>query len=119
MKFRDRFRKALFAFFKEEILKEVQVPQDQLGLIHNKEIIRTSNIPVQTLEYTIQLDSSEHTPFKFGEPADFVFNRAAAKAHKELFDELIRHVTVDSRALLDPSIYGRREIRFSVLVGKP
>lgn len=116
MKLKDRFRKGLFAFFKEEILEAVTPPAHSLGDSIERNCIVERKIPYM-IATTLDIDE-ERDIRAYGVPANIIFEKRIGQAREKLFEEFVKFVDVDSADLLRPDLYGRRRVRLSIFVGK-
>ncbi len=112
MNFKERFRKALFAFFKEEILKEA-APQGpfEIQTIHHSQL--------KFHELRMEWRIAEEREFKhIGRPIEFIYEGALNDARKRLFEQVMQYVQVDERTVLDPQLYDGRIFRATVFVAE-
>lgn len=117
MNLKQRFKQALFSFFKEEIMK-VFVPPNSAPHFTG-EVFRakdtTIDVELRRIGCVIDLGSEVNR----GEIDPFVYERACDKMRKELFNEFIKWVQIDAQVLLDPQYYHKRRIVFNAWVGVP
>lgn len=116
-KLKMKFKRALFAFFKEEILTAVKysykpneailVPSAPIERIFNGRTIYAEILLEDRFDERMQESPAES------------YHKAITKARKCLFDEFCKYVKVDEVSVVDPRIYGDRIIRIYVNVQKP
>lgn len=106
MKFKIRFKKALFAFFKDEILKSVGAD------VENKVEVR--NVKYNLIEISTQILLDEKISAM---PSMIVYEEALEKARQELFEKIMNYVIIDNHSVMDQYIYPHRKIRISLLLG--
>ncbi len=107
-KIKLKFKRALFAFFKEEILNTVgyQKPFKQVEIKH-------SYLNVQELRADIILNNDP----TLGKPLLFEFEEAVYRAKEELFKESLKYCVVDSHSIFNPDIYNKTAIKVSLFIG--
>lgn len=116
MKFKERFKKALFAFFKTEILEAVEARKIQgVQYIPPMGKVIETRLPYQ-LACMIDFDE-ERDPIGRNIPMEVLMERKIENARQELFKEFVKHVEVESSFLV-PNFSRRREIRLSIYIGK-
>ena len=110
---KQRFKKAIFAFFKDEILKEFSVNNkypEFTGKVY-KQVDSTIKVELRQIGCTIDLDMDGQIP------TDSFYEQACNKARKELFNEFIKWITIEGVVVLDPQYYHKRKIIFNAWVG--
>ena len=119
MTLKHRIRKALFAFFKEEILEAVG-SKDSLIFQPGAEIVRVDNKRVDFQELTFELGfDDDRISERYGpQSVEMVLEKQLEKAKKDMFEEVLRYIHTDSQQLFERGLYGRRRIRLSLWVGK-
>lgn len=108
-KLKARFKRALFAFFKDEILSSI-------GRIESKEIYDEKGIKMTLLQKEIVLNEREI--YEKGALIGEIYEVAMRKAKNELITEAIKFIQVDEKSLLDENVFWNRKIRISLFVGK-
>lgn len=101
---KKRFKKAVFAFFKDEILESFE----------SKESVTVETI-THTMEY-VELKSvidltERHNP----DPMEY--ERSLEQMRRALFDESMKHLIVNTRELFDYDSFGCRRIQASLFIG--
>lgn len=109
-KLKSRFKKALFAFFKDEILNSV----GYTGAIQQVQIV-TKELKFTEIKSEILLD--ERDSQRYGEPIGIVYEKALENAKRRLFEESLKFIQVDEKSIMDSHIYPHRAIRVSLFVG--
>ena len=109
MKLRKRFKKALFAFFKDEIMDAVGYS----GTISHA-VIKEANI----IELKAEIILDRSTQKNLSIPIDIAYEYALSDAKKKLFEEAMKFIVIDSNSVFDPIVYPHRAIRLSLFVGK-
>lgn len=106
MNLRLRFKKALFAFFKEEILEAVG---------HNPKVQIVEHVSggmrVRELKSEILIEGYPTMDIK---P---VYEKALDKAKQELFNSVMDFIKIDHHSVIDSHTYPHRAIRLSLFVG--
>jgi len=99
-----RFKKALFAFFKDEILNSVSPnPNCALGEIE----YTTSGIDFKKISCEIQVKADHPGAYEY----------ELQEARFKLTEEALKHVKVDRDSVFDPYISGTRRIKCSLFIG--
>ena len=111
MKIKERFKKALFAFFKDEILKNVGYNGDVRHVTVSENCVRFTEIKAEIL-----FDDKDEQ-VRYGLPAGYMYEKALEKARKTLFEESMKYVVIDKHSILDERVYPHRAIRISLFVG--
>ena len=107
---KQRFKKALFAFFKTEILETFGAGAPVVNTIVE------TRLP-HRIGCSIRFDE-ERDSFDRNMPLEFAMERKIEHAKKELFKEFVKHVEVEIYPLIEPE-YGRRvEILLSCFIGR-
>ncbi len=114
MKIKNRFRKALFSFFKEEILESVKpepiIPYSDVGV--SRYGPRTMDLTKLSASINLGDQESMH------EPAHVQYERQLDSLRKELFKKAMEFCHVEERSVTDPYLYDSREIIVNLYVGK-
>jgi len=110
MKLKSRFKKALFAFFKEEILSSVGYNQPMQTIQHICKEMRMTEIRSEILLSDV---GSE----RYGLPANVVYEKSLEEARRRLFEESMKFIQIDEKSVIDPHIYPTRAIKVSLFVG--
>jgi len=105
-KLKARFKKALFAFFKDEILNAVGYN----GTIQKLQIV-TKELEFSEIKAEILLEE------RYGEPIVIVYERALESAKRRLFEESMKFIHIDESSIMDSHVYPHRAIRVSLYVG--
>ncbi|SUJ26421.1 Uncharacterised protein [Sphingobacterium spiritivorum] len=116
-KLKMKFKRALFAFFKEEILKAVkyQYKPNDVVIVPSTPVERIFNGTKICAEILLEDKFVDTLYVSHAE----LYQQALLKARKGLFDEFCKYVKVDERSIVDPRICGDRIIRLYVNVQKP
>jgi len=108
-KLKLRFKRALFAFFKEDILKEVGYKRP-LRTVE----IKSEFLNVKELKSVILIDNIRMS----NDPIEsFSYHNAVERAKKELFKECLKYIIVDSQSVMNPEIYNATAIKVSLFIG--
>ena len=120
MTLKQRYRKALFAFFKEEILEAVKSKDMPLTFQPSAELIKVDNKRIDFQELTCELNfDDDRVSDRYGsQSVQMVLEKQLEKVKKDMFEEVIKYIHTDSRELFERGLYGRRKIRLSLWVGK-
>jgi hypothetical protein len=110
MKLKSRFKKALFAFFKEEILSSVGYNQPMQVVQHVCKEMRMTEIRSEIL-----LDDRDNQ--RYGVPANVIYEKSLDEARRRLFEESMKFIQIDEKSVIDPHIYPTRAIKVSLFVG--
>jgi hypothetical protein len=110
MKLKSRFKKALFAFFKEEILSSVGYNQPMQTIQHICKEMRMTEIRSEIL-------LSDRDSERYGMPANVVYEKSLEEARRMLFEESMKFIQIDEKSVIDPHIYPTRAIKVSLFVG--
>ncbi len=109
-KLKQRFKKALFAFFKDEILSSVGYMGEVSTYKYNTRDIRFTEIKSE-----IMFD--ERSEQRYNKPIGHIYEMALDEARKRLFEESMKYIQIDERSVMDRGIYNHRAIRISLLIG--
>lgn len=105
-KLKEKFKRAIFAFFKEEILNAVEARPFPVREIN------ISPLNLKKLETQIIFDDD------FGmTPVPILYHQAVQKARHELFEESLKYIEVDANSVISEKFYPKRCIRVSMYVG--
>lgn len=117
-KLKMKFKRALFAFFKEEILSIVKFnpKASDVLIVPPPPIDRHFN--GTTIFADILLNDRRDYDDRIKSPAEH-YENALEKARKALFKEFIKYIKVDDYNIVDPQIYGARKITLAIKVQKP
>lgn len=105
-KIKLRFKKALFAFFKDEILDLVGYNKD----IHQVQLI-TKELKFTEIKSEIVLDGID------SQPIGLVYEKSLEKAKRKLFEESMKFIQIDESSIMDSHIYPHRVIKVSLFIG--
>lgn len=112
-----KFKRALFAFFREEILSTVKFnPKASEVLIVPPPPDRFFN--GTTIFADILLEDRRQYDERMKSPAEH-YQSALEQARKALFKEFTKYIKVDDYSIVDPQIYGDRKITLTIRVQKP
>lgn len=113
MKMKERFKNALFAFFKEEIDAEVRKKILCLEKEHRKFFIKEENVKLIEISDKIIIKNNEHIPFGY----DYL--QKLDKVKKRIFDIVMEHAIIDTESVLGSYQVPLdcREIKITLLVG--
>jgi hypothetical protein len=109
-KLKLKFKRALFAFFKEEILNSVGYS----GNIQKVEIV-TKELKLTEIKAEILLNVTEKYPHN--EPIGIVYEKALERAKEKLFNESMKFIQIENKSIMDSHIYPHRVIRVSLFIG--
>lgn len=112
-----RFKRTLFAFFKEEILSVLNydTKQTQKKIEYRSELLSFTRIDEYIIldENRMSIDS-----IRYGVPQSVLYKDALENCKKRLFDSSMEFIKVDESSVMDSSIYEGRKIRVSLFLGK-
>jgi len=118
MKLGKRLKKALFAFFKDEILQAVKA---NIHPISHHQII-AHQMEILEIKSSIVLSDDKHNNGnldKYSIPIALKYDRALQECKARLFEEVMNHAKIDERNLLDRNIYDTLSIDVSLYIGIP
>lgn len=110
MTLKQRFKKALFAFFKTEILESVGAKSPA---IHT--VVET-RLPYR-IAFSIRFDEEKDWHNR-NMPLEVAVERSIEKAKEELFKEFVKHLEIEIHPLWEPTHRRRVEILLSCFIGK-
>jgi septum formation topological specificity factor MinE len=99
MKLKRRFKKALFAFFKDEIINSVDFDE-------KSERIKSEIV----IEESRQMNNM---------PFEYVYEEALNKCKHDLFQKVMKHIQIDNQSVMETNLYrnNTRAIRVSLFIG--
>ena len=106
-KLKLRFKKALFVFFKEEILEAVG---------YQREIHVNISKEFHIAEIKSQIIIDDRESYLSHIPPTVLYEKALEKAKKELFEQSMKFIKVDESSIVDQNIYGHRAIKVKLMV---
>ena len=106
---KNRFKKALFAFFKDEILDAVKY--NPLGNYETQVTVVSKTLNFEELK--CEIATSDRMS---GDPR--AYENSLREARAALIDKAMEFIKVDEQSVFDPNIYDERRIRCSLFVGK-
>jgi hypothetical protein len=106
---KNRFKKALFAFFKDEILDAVKY--NPLGNYETQVTVVSKTLNFEELKCEIAVSDRMN-----GDPR--AYENSLREARTALIDKAMEFIQVDEQSVFDPNIYDERRIRCSLFVGK-
>jgi hypothetical protein len=112
MKLKDRFKKAVFNFFKQEIMEQVGYFEP----FRHTEVVNKEYV-FQKVEAEIRLSSSQQ--YLTEEPLDSLYARAVEECKSRLFEECMKYAQIDVASVLKHSPYRDKAIRVTLYVGQP
>jgi len=112
MKLKNRFKKALFAFFKDEIMNSVGYN----GATEHVQFV-SKDIKMTEIKSEILIDNTNHQ-IRHGEPTGIVYERALEECKRKLFEESMKFIQIDEKSIMDSHIYHGRAIRVSLFLGQ-
>jgi septum formation topological specificity factor MinE len=104
MKLKRRFKKALFAFFKDEIINSVDFDE-------KSERIKSERIKSEiVIEESRQMNNM---------PFEYVYEEALNKCKHDLFQKVMKHIQIDNQSVMETNLYrnNTRAIRVSLFIG--
>jgi hypothetical protein len=107
MELKSRFKKALFAFFKDEILSSVGYNKPMQVVEHVCKEIRMTEISSEILLSDIP----------YGIPVNEIYKRALYEAKQRLFEESMKFIRIDEKTVIDSNIHRTRGIKISLFIG--
>ncbi len=107
-----RFKRAVFAFFKEEILDFIgyNTPIPKVELV-SKELNFT--------EIKTQIILDENIQLNFRESLSKIYERALAQAKQTLFEKCLEFIVVDEKSIINNNSDSYKAINVSLFIGKP
>lgn len=115
MKLKQRIKGAIFAFFKDEILKSFAPPNDIPQF--TGEIFKSNTYGIELRQIGCEIDLSIDTNRPMNVPIGLEYEMACNKARRELFEEFIKYIQIDGQVLIDPEYYTKRRIILNAWVG--
>ena len=106
MKLKHRFRKALFAFFKDEIIK--------ITGVHSHVEIASKELKFTHIRSEIILSEEGHDRY----PVDVIYQQSLQDCKVKLFDEAMKHIQINESSIMDTQIFGARRIEVSLFIGQ-
>jgi glucose-6-phosphate-specific signal transduction histidine kinase len=104
---KHRFKKALFAFFKDEILNATDYGKPFETIQHVVSEVKFTELRSQIrLPQGINYNDTQST-----------YERSLASCKHELFNEAMKHIKVDTESLMGRQQFRERVIEVSLLVG--
>jgi len=110
MGFKKRFKKALFAFFKDEIINSV-------GFNNSKKVIYVSKeLNFVEIKSEIRIEKSNRTN---NMPFDYAYEESLNKCRRDLFEEAMKHIQIDNQSVIRTNSYSNdtRAIKVSLFIG--
>ena len=110
MKLKERFKKAMFEFFRHEILEATKE--------YSKQYItfETKTLDFVELDASVKIDMLDD--FR-GMPIGHAYSIAVEKAKRRVISEAMKHVIVDSQSIFESINSPERTIRAALYIGKP
>lgn len=116
-KFKDRVRRAIFGFFKEEIMREAR-KNTHIGISPQQpRYLPENRIDFKEICADITVENHRERCSTL-EGGDSSYEKAVREYRQQLFEEFTKYVQIDSKQLLDPNHFGLRSIRLSLFIGK-
>jgi hypothetical protein len=112
MKLKLRIKKALFAFFQDEILKNVGYD----GKVTELSIV-SKEMNFVEIKAEIMLEDLSTELLRSGVPADIAYQKALENAKRRIFEQAMNHVIIDKNSVIDDRIYRHMAIKVSLFVG--
>ena len=107
---KKRLKSAIFAFFKDEILKSV----GHTGTVIQTQIV-SKELKFTEIKAEILLDDRDVQ--RFSKPLSMIYEHSLEEAKRKLFNESLKFIHVDEKSVMDRGIYPHRAIRVSLFVG--
>ena len=105
---KKRFKKALFAFFKDEILNAVMRVENSEHQTHVQFISKTLEFKELKVEIAT-MDRQSMNPRAYED--------SLREARHVLIDEALKYIQVDESSVFDEDIYNERRIKCSLFIG--
>jgi len=112
MKLKQRFKKALFAFFKDEILKSV-------GYEGKRTVFETKGVDFTEIRSEIMISQDHYPMYHQQMPFEYMYEEKLKQARQEIFEKAMDHIIIDERSVMDLGVFPHRAIKVSLFVGKP
>jgi hypothetical protein len=109
-KLKLKFKRALFAFFKEEILNSV----GWQGNIQQTVIV-TKELKFTEIKAEILLNDTG--TYMHNEPIGIVYEKALELAKEKLFNQSMKFIQIENESIMNSHIYPHRAIRLSLFIG--
>ena len=106
---KKRFKKALFAFFKEEILDAVTKKENSEIQTH----VHFISKELEFKELRVEISTMDR-----GGMNHMIYEESLRDARRTLVEEALKHIQVDERSVFDQDIYDERRIKCSLFIGK-
>lgn len=112
MGLKERIKKSLYVFFKDEI-------EESLQLSDRTHIAVVPQIEHRVLEYQELCAEIRFSPsdMNFGQDP-YAYEKLLDKCRQELFREVMKYVKVEEQNLIDPRLRNARGVFMSIFVGK-
>jgi hypothetical protein len=110
LKLKSRFKKALFAFFKDEILNSVGYNKPIQTIQHVCNEMRMTEIRTEII-----LDESKY--HQCGTSVNQIYEYSLNDAKRKLFEESMKFIQIDEKSVIDPLYYSTRAITLKLFVG--
>src|SRR6056297_1924042 len=98
MKLKQRFKKALFAFFKDEILKNV-------GYEGKHTVFETKGVDFTEIRSEIMLQEESSKFYPTGIPFEYLYEDRLKQARQEIFEKAMEHIVIDERSVMDLGVF--------------
>ena len=111
MKLKRRFKKALFAFFKDEIINSVDFDEKSESINYV-----TKGLNFITIKSEIVIEESRQMN---NMPFEYVYEDALNKCKHDLFQQVMKHIQIDNQSVMETNLYSNntRAIRVSLFIG--
>lgn len=109
MGIKNRFKRALFSFFKEDILKEVGYDYGYKQV----EFVCNEMKMVEIKSEILLADNSMSLA-----PPHLLYEKELENCKRRLFEESMKYIKIDERSVMDSHIYDARAIRVSLFIGE-
>ena len=103
-----RFKKALFAFFKDEILDAVKY--NAIGNIETEVVVVSNTLKFEKLTCEISVSDRMN-----GDPRHY--ENSLREARNSLVNKALEFIEIDEMSVFDPNIYDERRIKCSLFLG--
>jgi len=112
MKIKKRFKKALFAFFKDEILNSV-------GAQKTTEKVNYVSKELQLIEIDSEIIIDETRQIGRGIAMNSIYEEALNRCKRKLFEKAMKHIQIDELSVMGTDLHsnGIRTIRVSLFIG--
>lgn len=116
---KQRFKKALFEFFKQEILDYLEVNKFPYRISPEKFVHNTTEQNIEFKEVKTEIVLKDNDDYRLNNiPVSRLYEQSLEDTKKLLFEEMLKYVEIDTASVMDSYIYPIRKLRMRIFVGK-